>query len=164
MKLADLPNNTSGRTANKAETAQWFDVSVATVDAWLRRGCPYQQKGGPGKGWVLDLRDVAQWYYGGKTADQEEDPEKLSPKDRLDWYRGARERTKHLEEVGELMRATDFEHALASALKAVAVGLESLPDVLERDAGITGVAVETAQRVIDRLREDLHKRLTVDAA
>jgi hypothetical protein len=113
---------------------------------------------------VLDLREVAQWYYGGKTTDQEEDPEKLSPKDRLDWYRGAREKTKHLEEVGELMRAADYERALASALKATAVGLESLPDVLERDAGITGTAVATAQRVIDRLREDLHKRLTADAA
>ena len=48
------------RQANKAELAEWFGVSVATVDAWLRRGAPYIQKGGPGKGWVLDLRDVEQ--------------------------------------------------------------------------------------------------------
>ncbi len=94
---------------------------------------------------------------------REEDPEKMSPKDRLDWYRGARERTKHMEECGDLMRAADFETALASAIKTIAVTLESLPDVMERDAGIDGAAVERCQVVVDRMREDLHKRLTTPA-
>jgi hypothetical protein len=40
--------------------------------------------------------------------------------------------------------------------------LESLPDVLERDAGISGAAVEACQRTIDRMREDLYLRLTAD--
>ena len=151
------------RQANKAELAEWFGVSVATVDAWLRRGAPYVQKGGPGRGWVLDLRDVAQWYYGKSAQDTEEDPDKLDPKNRLDWYRGTRERTRHLQEVGELIPAADYERALSGALKTVAVTLESLPDVLERDAGIDGAAVERAQAVIDRVREGLHRQLVGEA-
>ena len=151
------------RQANKAELAEWFGVSVATVDAWLRRGAPYVQKCGPGKGWVLDLRDVAQWYYGKSAQDTEEDPDKLDPKSRLDWYRGTRERTRHLQEVGDLIPASEYERALSGALKTVAVTLESLPDVLERDAGIEGAAVERAQAVIDRVREGLHSQLVGDA-
>ena len=153
---------TERKQTNKAETAEWFGVSVATVDAWLRRGCPYIQKGGPGKGWVFDLREVAQWYYGKGAQDTEDDPEKLDPKSRLDWYRGTRERTKHLEESGELIPSAQYEQALASAFKAVAQTLESLPDVLERDAGIDGAGVERCQSVIDRVRDDLYGAL-IDA-
>lgn len=147
------------RKANKAELAEWFGVSVPTVDAWIRRGCPHLQRGNRGLSWVFDIKAVAEWYYGASES-PDDDPEKMAPKDRLDWYRGARERTKHLEECGELMRAADFETALASAIKTIAVTLESLPDVMERDAGIDGAAVERCQIVVDRMREDLHKRLT----
>jgi len=148
------------RLANKAEAAEWFGVSIPSIDAWLRRGCPYVTRGERGTQWRLDLLDVAKWKFGASTEEQSEDPEKMSPKDRLDWYKGTRERTRHLEESGELVRAVDYEIALASALKTVAVTLESLPDVLERDAGIDGVAVERAQIVIDRVREDLHSRMS----
>lgn len=60
----------------------------------------------------------------------------------------------------ELLPAEDFAAELSSAFKAVATALESLPDVLERDAGIDGAAVERCQAVIDRLREDLYTRLS----
>ena len=65
--------------------------------------------------------------------------------------------------MGELIPAADYERALSGALKTVAVTLESLPDVLERDAGIDGAAVERAQAVIDRVREGLHRQLAGDA-
>jgi phage terminase Nu1 subunit (DNA packaging protein) len=93
----------------------------------------------------------------------ETDPDKMSPKERLDWYKGTREKTRHMEEAGQLIQAADYERALSSALKSVAVTLESLPDVLERDAGIDGAAVEAAQGVIDRMRADLYQRITADA-
>jgi phage terminase Nu1 subunit (DNA packaging protein) len=148
------------RQANKAEAAQFFDVSVPTIDAWIRRGCPYIQKGGPGKGWVIDLRDAAAWYFGKADQATEEDPEKLDPKARLDWYRGTRERTKHMEESGELIPASEFERQLSTAFKSVATAIESLPDVLERDAGIDGAAVERCQAVIDRVRDELYTALS----
>lgn len=146
------------RKANKAEVAEFFDVSIPAVDGWCRRGCPYIQRGQRGTQWIFDLRAVAEWYYKG-TDVQLDDPEKMTPKDRLDWYRGARERTKHMEECGELIKASDYERALSNVLKVVAVGLESLPDVLERDTGIDGAAVELCQQRIDTLREELYQNV-----
>ncbi len=149
------------RKANKAELAEFFDVSIPAIDGWCRRGCPYIQRGAKGMQWVFDIRAVAEWYYKGDTS-TEDDPEKMSPKDRLDWYRGARERTRHLEECGELIKSSEYERALSNALKTVAVGLESLPDVLERDAGIDGQAVELCQKRIDTMREELYQNVIIN--
>jgi phage terminase Nu1 subunit (DNA packaging protein) len=117
-------------------------------------------RGQRGQQWRFDFLAVAKWRYGAaEEAEVEQDPEKLDPKARLDWYRGTRERTKHMEECAELIPAADLERALSEAFKITASTLESLPDVLERDAGLDGVGVETCVKVIDRVREDLHKRL-----
>lgn len=151
----------SERTGNKADLANWFGVSLTTVDQWLRRGCPYIQRGERGKQWRFDFLAVCKWKFGVSDGSVDDDPEKLSPKDRLDWYRGARERTKHMQEVGELIPAIEFERALGDALKQTAMTLESLPDILERDAGLDGAAVDRAIVVIDKLREQLHARLSV---
>ena len=151
------------RIGNKADVANFFGVSLTTVDQWLRRGCPYTQRGERGKQWQFDFLAVAIWKYGAADVDLADDPEKMPPKERLDWYRGTRERTRHLEEVGQLLPAADFERVLADVLKTVAVTLESLPDVLERDAGIDGAAVERCQLVVDRMRDELFARLTTDA-
>lgn len=77
-------------------------------------------------------------------------------------FRAELEELKYLKEVGSVVLVTDYELALAKALKSVAVTLESLPDVLERDAGISGEAVEKAQVIIDRIRDDLFHAITVD--
>jgi phage terminase Nu1 subunit (DNA packaging protein) len=147
------------RIGNKADLANWFGVSLTTADQWLRRGCPYLQRGERGKEWRFDFLAVAKWKYGVSDTTAAEDPEKLSPKDRLDWYKGTRERTRHQQEIGELIPAAEYETALSTALKSVAMTLESLPDLLERDAGISGQAVERSISVIDALRERIYKAL-----
>ena len=148
------------RTANKAGMAAFFEVSVPTVDAWIRRGCPHVARGGRGKIWQFDVLEVAKWYYGGQDKTNVEDTEKLAPKDRLDWYRGARERTKHNQETGELVSIGQYVAELSAALKLIANNLESLPDLLERDVGLDANGVIKVQAVIDRLRQEMHVRLT----
>lgn len=150
------------RTGNKADLANWFGVSLTTVDQWLRRGCPFLDRGERGKQWRFDFLAVAKWRYGAPDAAPDDDPEKLAPKDRLDWYRGTRERTKHQQEIGELIPAAEYEAALSAALKTVAAGLESLPDLLERDAALPGPAIERTIEVIDQMRDGLYQRLTAN--
>jgi len=75
-------------------------------------------------------------------------------------YRAQMEELRYKEAAKDLIPATQYERALASAFKVVASTLESLPDVLERDAGIDGPAVARCQAVIDRVREDLYSSLT----
>lgn len=36
-------------------------MSLPTVDAWVRSGCPYDQKGERGKEWIFDTADVMRW-------------------------------------------------------------------------------------------------------
>jgi phage terminase Nu1 subunit (DNA packaging protein) len=47
--------------ANRAELARMFGIALTTVDTWLRLGCPFDQKGAPGREWVFDTADVARW-------------------------------------------------------------------------------------------------------
>ncbi len=51
----------SVRHVTKSKLAETFGTSVATVDAWLRKGCPYVEKGAKNKPWVLDLKAVTKW-------------------------------------------------------------------------------------------------------
>ena len=149
----------SRRKANRAETAEFFGVNLTTVDQWVRKDCPVVQRGSRGIAWEFDLLQVAEWRYAGKKPGDPENPDTLSPKDRLDYYRGEREKTRHLQECGELMTVENYRSRLASALKLVAITIETLPDVLERDAGIDGLAVERCIVVCDRVRESLYQKL-----
>lgn len=60
-------------------------------------------------------------------------------------------------ERGELIRDDDVRETFARAFKPIRLALETLPDVLERDAGLTPQQVATAERVLDELREQIYK-------
>lgn len=47
--------------ANRAELAEFFGVALTTVDAWVRLGCPFDQKGSPGREWRFDTAAVVRW-------------------------------------------------------------------------------------------------------
>lgn len=88
------------------------------------------------------------------------DPEQLPPKDRLDWFKSERERRLLQVQDKELIPAAEVEIEVAALVKSFIGTLDTLPDVLERDAGITGAAAEVAQRVIDAERDRLYERLS----
>ena len=50
-----------GRKVNRKQLADVCGVSLPTVDAWVRAGCPFDQKGERGKEWVFDTADVMRW-------------------------------------------------------------------------------------------------------
>ena len=160
-KLVTTSTIAERRQANKAEMAEWFNVSVATVDAWLRRGCPYIQRGGPGKGWVFDLREVAQWYYGksAQADETEDDPEQMSPKERLDWYRGETERMKIASRRQELYERAPTLHAFSTTIAVFAEQVRAIPDILERRAGLNPKQAELTADEIDTQLETVKKRL-----
>ncbi len=148
------------RVFNKAEIAAAFCVSLPTINDWIRRDCPVMQTGGRGIAWKLDVFEVYAWRFGvGESYDEDTDPDKMPPKERLDWYRGEREKTKDGQDKLKLLPAVEYETDLSASLKVVAMTLESLPDTIERDAGIDGNAVELVQATIDRLREKLYEKL-----
>lgn len=46
---------------NKADLAEFFQVSAPTIDDWVRRECPFVTRGRSGVDWVFDFRAVRRW-------------------------------------------------------------------------------------------------------
>ena len=83
----------------------------------------------------------------------------MTPKERLDWYRGEQEKRKLQAADGQFVPAADFEQELANLVKAMVNWSETLPDVLERDAGLAAPQVERVQVLVDQQRARLHQDL-----
>jgi hypothetical protein len=86
---------------------------------------------------------------------------KLPPKARLDHYKAERERIKLGMETGLLLEAAKVEVAITQAFKSLATVLDTLPDILERDCGLTGDKVIRLQEIIDNSRESLYESLVI---
>lgn len=51
-----------GQIVNRTGLSEVFGVSLPTVDAWVRQGCPYVKRGiGRGQQWEFSTADVAKW-------------------------------------------------------------------------------------------------------
>lgn len=64
------------------------------------------------------------------------------------------------ERVGDLVLKSEVERMFAEYVTTIISMLETLPDVLERDAGLSPDAVQKTILVVDKLREDLHEKIT----
>ncbi len=51
-----------GVKLNRAGLAQHMDVSLPTIDRWVKDGMPVVQRGSRGIEWSFDLADVISWY------------------------------------------------------------------------------------------------------
>ncbi len=153
----NLPKN---RLANKAEVAEFFGVSLPSIEGWVRRGMPVLQKGRRGISWEIDLLEVAKWKFAPDDSDPD-DPDDMSPKDRLDHWRAEREKTKHMAEQGELIPFHDVEQQIATTYKSLAQAIETFPDQAEREHGANPETVAMLQGLGDKLRESLYEAATV---
>ena len=83
----------------------------------------------------------------------------MAPQDRKAWYQSERERLKFEQEIGELLPASDVAREMASMAKAMIQGLETLPDILERDCAMTPSAVLRVQNIIDDMRDQIAQKV-----
>jgi len=49
--------------STKEDVARIFRVSIPTVDAWVRSGCPFVRQGSRGHAWTFNLADVIAWRF-----------------------------------------------------------------------------------------------------
>lgn len=111
---------------------------------------------------VYSLRDIGPALFDEShryTADN--DPDKMRPTDRRAWYDSEQTRIAIAKELRHLIPDDEVGQGYSLLIKAIAAGLDSLPDILERDAGLSPEALQIAQRVIDEMREHIY-RLIVD--
>jgi phage terminase Nu1 subunit (DNA packaging protein) len=147
------------RRANKAQAAHFFDITLPTLEKWIRDGMPIVQRGARGVSWVLDLLDIAQWRFGARLPSGEIDPDTLAPMERDKWYASEIKRRDLQKRDRQLLEVGDVEEAVSTAFSAMAQALFALPDFLERRAGMSPEQAETCQAAIYQTMNDLADRL-----
>lgn len=121
------------------------------VDAGVR------SKGERGGHPVYGGRDVVSAWMSGPEA--RIDPDSLSPFQRRAWYQGEHEKLKLQVERGELVSALEVEQTMGRLAKAFVLGLDTLMDVIERDAGLTALQAKRMEQHVDRVRENIYREL-----
>jgi terminase small subunit / prophage DNA-packing protein len=146
------------RQANKAQAAEFFGISLPTLDGWIRDGAPVVQRGSRGVGWLLDLRAMADWVYSEAQGDGQT-PELKDARARLEHWKAELAEQEFKKRAGELLDRAQVEKAAATVLATIAQTLRSIPDNLERMAGISAEQAEACEKIIDGICMVMHDRL-----
>lgn len=99
---------------------------------------------------------VPQTSLGGLT----NNPEKMSPKERRDWYEGCNAKDKHDAHSGVTLSVEVHRERLSDSYKICLQAIETLPDTLERDFNFEPEIIEKVESRIDALRVDIYDKLT----
>ena len=122
---------------------------------------PVLVRGSRGTAWEIDLLAAAEWRFATPVDPTlKDDPDKLTPKDRLDFWRAEREKTRHQAEQGELIPVLDVEQKFAAIYKSLAQAIETFPDKAERERGISPDVILLLQDLGDELRDALYVAAT----
>lgn len=149
------------RQANKGTCAQFFGVTLPTVEKWIREGMPVVQVGSRGISWIIDLHAAAKWKYEARLPSGSIDPETLPPAERKLWYDGETRRRDIQVRDFELIEEADYSEATSRAFSAVAQSMFSVRDLLERKTDLSIEQGDMVEEVIhgamDGLRAALEK-------
>lgn len=151
------------RRTDKSGVSIFFGISLPTCDSWVRKGMPFIKKGQRGTSWEFDLLAVARWRFGGEEK-EDSDPENMSPNDRLTWFRGNIERRKDEIEGGKVVTAESAREAMSAVLKTLALSLDTLTDVVERESKLTPDQTMIVAGVVDRERRAIYATMIKIAA
>lgn len=151
------------KRGNKADAAQFFDISLPTLEKWIRDGMPIVQRGARGVSWIIDLRAAAQWRYEARLPSGEIDPETLSPMERKSWYDGEKSRRDLQVRDSELIPIGDVERNIGTSFAAVSQSIQGLEDHLSRRAGLSPEQAQVVEDVVFETLDALADQLSVYA-
>jgi len=162
---------------NREELGEAFQLARSTVRKMIEG---IEPAGVRDRGLVWKVSDVSTLQDQRQKQQQkiieshvETNPDKMKPSDRRTHYQAEdlkqasllKER-RNMVESGELIYASKVEHVLAHAFKTVALTIETLPDVLNRDGLLDSADIERTIALIDDLRTKLAtdlRNLSVDS-
>lgn len=111
---------------------------------------------------VYALKDAGPALFSEARPAEGMDPGRMHPTDRKDWYQSENLRVKLEKEMRLLVPVEEAHREMSRLAKAVASGLDSLPDMLERDAGLPPEAIELVEKTTDALREQMYNVIISD--
>lgn len=134
--------------ARETVTRRLNDAGVAA--AGVRRGHP-----------VFRVRQAAEAILVPPSRSGEfiNDPDKMSPKERSDWFRSENDRVKFERDSGISVHADKAREQMAVIAKTGLEVLETLPDILERDFQLDPDIIESVELKIDALRTQWANRI-----
>lgn len=146
------------RRCNKAQLGQLFSVHLSTIDAWIRRGCPYVQRGNLRKPWVFDALAVMEWRFGQDDPAPPIDPDRMTPPDRRAWYQSENIRRELRQADRALIPGEELEQCLQAAMAAVKEAMQSLPRKFAA-AGLNAAGVLAAEQALQAELASFNNRL-----
>ena len=109
-------------------------------------------------------RDVCQAWATHLGASADNDPDKLPPIERKAHWQAEREKLHLGLERGDVVASLDVEQRYASRNKLIDQAIETAPDVLERDVGLSSTQAARLEKHLDELRVVLHRLLVEEDA
>ena len=146
---------------SKNALASEFGIDRRTVDRLLKDVKPSGKRSGHP---VWTLRDaviqIGKYLEKGYDFSGDDfDPTRLPPKERKDWYDSEKGRLTYEREMGLLIPADEVAAVEAAKNKRVALTLDTLADVLERDVGLNAEQVERMNQILDAERQKLFESI-----
>jgi len=160
------------RIASKQQAAEFFGVARASIDGWIRRGCPVLHRPadtGNREAWQLDLLAVCEWRFTvhPQPAGADAEPDSMAPSDRLAWYAGETRRLAIEETQSELIPRADVERTVKAAFDVIAHSVHALPCNVQRqgiDPAVAGHVESLLLLELEALGERLAKLTGVNHA
>jgi len=108
---------------------------------------------------VYSIADVSRVLHGSGAA-SDADPDSMAPQDRKAWYDSELKRRALQERDRELIPVEEVERVIATAFSAIAQGLRSLPDNIERRTGAAPDVIAAIECVLDAEMSSIADRLS----
>lgn len=114
---------------NRTQLAEVFGVSMPTVDAWTRAGCPIEKRGARGVQAEYDTAKVAEWRrqqaIQDATGDKQQDADEIERRTKLAKMR--QEELALAKELGLVAPIAEFERAQAATFALIRTNLMNVP-------------------------------------
>lgn len=150
-----------GKQVTRQALADVFGVSLPTIDAWVRKGCPFVEKGGRGQEWQFNTAQVSKWL---RDRDVEEATGDIP--DDMDELKLRKQKAETelaelelAEKKGEVALIAEFERAQAMVFAAIRANIMNVPQ-----RAVLQLLGETDERAFkEKLRAELILALETSA-
>jgi hypothetical protein len=159
--MAEVTSISDAYSWNITRIAEAFDFSRDTVRKRLREAGirPTGKRGGNP---VYALADAARALFENESRaelPEFQNPEKMAPKDRKEWYQSENERVKFMTDAKQLIPEPEHRQDLYDAFSAVVSFFENIPDKMERTGLFSPEQLELLEAESDNFRNQLYVRV-----
>lgn len=186
VSLYPLPDGLEDGVLSRVQIARAFNVSENTVTKWTSHGMPVESEGSNGTAYEFRYSHCYAWrmhrdaslradkargdqiaaqaamQFRNLDTDQEEVEGTLTAKDLREWSEAEYHRNKAAQQRGDLVRSDRTRALLEGLLVNVRMAIDTLPDFMEREFGLTSRQVAQAQERCDEVLIEMQTTIARD--